>query len=404
MLSLGPQHSFPLSDVFRYLHPETTRDVAGAGVPRRAGLRDALALERDALARGAAQSRRRARCRRSCSAWSPTDLLAGGVPRRRRLPREHSRRSRRSPTIRWSTRRSATASRRRWTSTGCSGVLAPHSRGELRLRRARHARAVGVRHEILNARPYTFLDDAPLEERRSHAVQTRRGDRRREPTISARSIRRRSSGCARKRARSARCRRTARRADDRRLPARRASSIRRRAISCSTLARGAARACRVQHGSRTAIWSRPSACPSCSRCILMRSLDPRIVAPPPSRGGDWDAARRSPSCCAAARASAGPTTAAQLAASLGVEVKRRRRRRCWRSNPRASSCAGASRRRRQGVRAASPTRIGMVRPRAARAHPSLHAEPAARGDRAGQPGRLHALPVQVAACRSRRIG
>src|SRR5205823_3445796 len=27
LLSLGPQHSFPLSDVFRYLHPETTRDV-----------------------------------------------------------------------------------------------------------------------------------------------------------------------------------------------------------------------------------------------------------------------------------------------------------------------------------------------------------------------------------------
>jgi ATP-dependent Lhr-like helicase len=30
-------------------------------------------------------------------------------------------------------------------------------------------------HEILNARPYAFLDDAPLEERRSQAVQTRRG-------------------------------------------------------------------------------------------------------------------------------------------------------------------------------------------------------------------------------------
>ena len=27
MLSLGPQHSFPLADVFRFLHPETTRDV-----------------------------------------------------------------------------------------------------------------------------------------------------------------------------------------------------------------------------------------------------------------------------------------------------------------------------------------------------------------------------------------
>ena len=27
LLSLGPQHSFPLADVFRYLHPATTRDV-----------------------------------------------------------------------------------------------------------------------------------------------------------------------------------------------------------------------------------------------------------------------------------------------------------------------------------------------------------------------------------------
>ena len=34
-------------------------------------------------------------------------------------------------------------------------------------------------HDILNARPYAFLDDAPLEERRAQAVQTRgsgRGD------------------------------------------------------------------------------------------------------------------------------------------------------------------------------------------------------------------------------------
>src|SRR4026207_2130183 len=27
LLSLGPQHSFPLADVFRYLHPESARDV-----------------------------------------------------------------------------------------------------------------------------------------------------------------------------------------------------------------------------------------------------------------------------------------------------------------------------------------------------------------------------------------
>src|SRR5213075_201334 len=29
-------------------------------------------------------------------------------------------------------------------------------------------------HEILNAKPYAFLDNAPLEERRTHAVYTRR--------------------------------------------------------------------------------------------------------------------------------------------------------------------------------------------------------------------------------------
>src|SRR5438552_11841928 len=30
-------------------------------------------------------------------------------------------------------------------------------------------------HEVLNAKPYAFLDDAPLEERRTQAVMTRRG-------------------------------------------------------------------------------------------------------------------------------------------------------------------------------------------------------------------------------------
>src|SRR5260370_41321164 len=30
-------------------------------------------------------------------------------------------------------------------------------------------------HEVINAKPYAFLDDAPLEERRTQAVITRRG-------------------------------------------------------------------------------------------------------------------------------------------------------------------------------------------------------------------------------------
>ena len=72
LLSLGPQHSFPLADVFRYLHPGDDARRAGPGVPRRAGVPDALALEHDDLAGRAAQPRRHARCRRSCSGCSPT--------------------------------------------------------------------------------------------------------------------------------------------------------------------------------------------------------------------------------------------------------------------------------------------------------------------------------------------
>ena len=46
VLSLGPQHSFPLEDVFDYLHPDTAREVLIAGAARPADVRDALALER----------------------------------------------------------------------------------------------------------------------------------------------------------------------------------------------------------------------------------------------------------------------------------------------------------------------------------------------------------------------
>ena len=45
----------------------------------------------------------------------------------------------------------------------------------------------------------------------------------------------------------------------------------------------------------------------------------------------------------------------------------------------------------------------MVRPPAAGAHPPAHAEPAARRDRAGVAGRLHAVPVRLAARRAASI-
>ena len=69
-------------------------------------------------------------------------------------------------------------------------------------------------------------------------------------------------------------------------------------------------------------------------------------------------------------------------------------RRSPRLQPKASCCAAASRRARATRR--------MVRAPAARAHPPLHAEAAARRDRAGRGARLPALPVRLAARDRRR--
>ena len=52
--------------------------------------------------------------------------------------------------------------------------------------------------EVLSARPYAFLDDAPLEERRTQAVMSRRWLTPSPPPTSAGSIRTRSPACARK--------------------------------------------------------------------------------------------------------------------------------------------------------------------------------------------------------------
>ncbi|MDQ2817070.1 MAG: DEAD/DEAH box helicase [Candidatus Eremiobacteraeota bacterium] len=57
---------------------------------------------------------------------------------------------------------------------GLRDVLAGIERGEIRTLAIDLAEPSVFSHEILNAHPYAFLDDAPLEERRSLAVQLRR--------------------------------------------------------------------------------------------------------------------------------------------------------------------------------------------------------------------------------------
>ena len=57
---------------------------------------------------------------------------------------------------------------------GLTQVLAAIERGDIRTVAIDTAEPSPLSHEILNANPYAFLDDAPLEERRARAVQMRR--------------------------------------------------------------------------------------------------------------------------------------------------------------------------------------------------------------------------------------
>src|SRR5690606_4210176 len=55
---------------------------------------------------------------------------------------------------------------------GFETILQNLESGSIHMHSVDTASPSAVSHEILNARPYAFLDDAPLEERRSRAVRT----------------------------------------------------------------------------------------------------------------------------------------------------------------------------------------------------------------------------------------
>src|SRR5258708_37196760 len=54
------------------------------------------------------------------------------------------------------------------------GILLRMERGDIRLHARDTTEPSPFSHEVLNAKPYAFLDDAPLEERRTRALSLRR--------------------------------------------------------------------------------------------------------------------------------------------------------------------------------------------------------------------------------------
>ena len=123
VLSLGPQHSFPLETVFSMLRADDVEELlmqAALQAPMfetrwRWNAMRSLALLRSRGGRRVPPAIQRMRAQ---------DLIAAVFPAPDRLPGQPRRRRRsRSPTTRWCARRSATAWSRRWTPRACARVL-----------------------------------------------------------------------------------------------------------------------------------------------------------------------------------------------------------------------------------------------------------------------------------------
>jgi len=172
LLSLGPQHSFPLADVFRYLHPATAKDVlvqALLDAPLfqtrwRWNTTVSLAVPRFRGGRKVAPQIQRMQAEDLMAAVFPDAAAClENIPGDRQIP-DH-------PLVSQAIRDCLEEA---MDFGGLSDVLTKIHAGELRLVTRDTPEPSPIAHEILNARPYAFLDDAPLEERRTQAVYARR--------------------------------------------------------------------------------------------------------------------------------------------------------------------------------------------------------------------------------------
>jgi ATP-dependent Lhr-like helicase len=172
LLSLGPQHSFPLADVFRYLHPNTARDVlvqAFLDAPVfqtrwRWNTTISLAIPRNRNGRKVPPPLQRAMADDLMAAVFPDAAACfENIQGDRELP-DH-------PLVNQVVRDCLEEA---MDFDGLARVLTRIHSGEIRCIARDTTEPSPLSHEILNAKPYAFLDDAPLEERRTQAVQTRR--------------------------------------------------------------------------------------------------------------------------------------------------------------------------------------------------------------------------------------
>jgi ATP-dependent Lhr-like helicase len=174
VISLGEKHSFPLETVFGFLHSHTLRDVLLPAVLQapmfmtrwRWNVSRALVLLRFSNGKKVAPQIQRLKAEDLLGAVFPDamacqDNIVG--ERTRQIP-DH-------PLVTETLRDCLTEA---MDLDGLTALLQQIEAGAIRCIAVDTPMPSPFSHEILNANPYAFLDDAPLEERRARAVEMRR--------------------------------------------------------------------------------------------------------------------------------------------------------------------------------------------------------------------------------------
>ena len=171
-ISLAEQHSFPLADVFRFLHPASVGEVLEQAVLAspiftarwRWDASRALVLQRFQGGRKVPAPIQRMRAE---------DLLASVFPDAAACPENLDAQPRipDHPLVREVMKDALTEA---MDTEGLKQVLGQVLNGGIRSIAVDTPIPSQFSHEILNANPFAYLDDAPLEERRARAVEMRR--------------------------------------------------------------------------------------------------------------------------------------------------------------------------------------------------------------------------------------
>ncbi len=172
VLSLGPTHSFPLEDAFRFLHSNTVRGVLTQavldaplfGVRWRWNAGRALAVPRQRGGRRLPAPLLRQASEDLIAVVFPDQLAClENIVGEREIP-DH-------PLVEQTLRDCLEEA---MDIEGLQRLLRRIEAGEVELTARDVVEPSPLAHEILKAQPYAYLDDAPLEERRTQAVSLRR--------------------------------------------------------------------------------------------------------------------------------------------------------------------------------------------------------------------------------------